>query len=257
MTHSATGILEFRTENLEHLVNILYLNAFMNKDTDLTINCMGFNTDILGNKLSLIQNPENIKNDEDIIKKNLEKYGETGLPFTMMFEKNHASIFEFFFICFGMKSKKDLQDTIKARIKKYKAMPCEFNVTMAVLPDASCDKIRRYFYNVCYTGKHTSITSKPVEKFEPSVENYVKVGLYDASEIISPHWLRNHFDEYTEHFGNNFFQNFLQENKEWILDFLDAHPHKGSIYTSLYDLAKDADDSELYDLLRAKNAIFL
>lgn len=257
MTHSATGTLEFKAENLEHLVNILYLNAFINKDTDCAINCMGFNTDIFGNKLSLIQNSENIEKDEETIKKNLEKYGETGLPFTMMFEKNHASIFEFFFICFGMKSKKDLPDTIKARIEKYKAMPCEFNVTMAVLPDASCDKIRRYFYNVYYTGKHTSVTSKPVEEFEPSVENYVKVGLYDPSEIISPHWLRNHFDEYTEHFGNNFFQYFLQENKEWILDFLDAHPHKGSIYTSLYDLARDSDDSELYDLLWAKNAIFL
>ena len=30
MTHSATGTLEFKAENLEHLVNILYLNAFVN-----------------------------------------------------------------------------------------------------------------------------------------------------------------------------------------------------------------------------------
>ena len=73
MTHSATGTLEFKAENLEHLVNILYLNAFMNKDTDCAINCMGFTTDIFGNKLSLIQNPENIEKDEEIIKKNLEK----------------------------------------------------------------------------------------------------------------------------------------------------------------------------------------
>ena len=105
--------------------------------------------------------------------------------------------------------------------------------------------------------EHVRKDENTIKEFEPSVENYVKVGLYDPSEIISPYWLRNHFDEYTEHFGNNFFQYFLQENKEWILDFLDAHPHQGSIYTSLYDLAKDADDSELYDLLRAKNAIFL
>ena len=257
MAHFATGTLEFRVENLEHLVNILYLNAFMNKDTDYTVNCVGFNTDVFGNKLSLIQDPENIEKDEEIIKKNLEKYGETVLSFTMKFKKNRASLFEFFFICFGMKNKKDLPDTIKARIEKYKAMPCEFNATMTVLPDETCDKIRQYFYNVHYTGKHTDIISKPVEKFEPSVENYVNTGIHGSFEILSPHWLRNHFDEYAEHFGNNFFQNFLQENKEWILEFLDAHPYKGGIYTSLYDLAKDSDDSELYDLLQAKNAIFL
>lgn len=162
MAHFATGTLEFRVENLEHLINILYLNAFMNKDTDHAVNCVGFNTDIFKNKLSLIQDIEHVRKDENTIK-----------------------------------------------------------------------------------------------EFEPSVENYVKTGIHGSFEIISPHWLRNHFDEYAEHFGNNFFQNFLQENKEWILDFLDAHPHKGSIYTSLYDLAKDSEDSELCDLLQAKNAIFL
>ena len=77
-----------------------------------------------------------------------------------------------------------------------------------------------------------------IADYDYTVENLIKLGFYDESEILSPSYLIDHYDTYfTDEYDKN--DAIFIYNKDEILPLLKSHPYQTSIYYDLDELVID------------------
>ena len=93
--------------------------------------------------------------------------------------------------------------------------------------------------------KERDYTYDVTTNYDYTVDNLIKLGFYDDSDILSAEWLINNYNNYFYNENDKNDKIFIK-NKTEIVDLLKKHPYKDCVYYDLEDLIVDHEELETF-----------